>query len=289
MANGFTMPQLPRFTGRSGRALPHTPEVRDTYRRVIAASQTRIPEVDEDTRKQARLSAAAPRVPWDVFLNNHFDWQHGEHVTMIGPTGEGKTTAMLGMIKQHPYHVVFGTKPKDATLDGLVAEGYLKMDRWQSIDPTEYPRRLLWPNATDIDSKAHMRTVFKDAMQRIFREGSWTVAADELGFLTDRKFLGLSEEATMMLIQGRSLGISFVSATQRPAWVPLEVYGQATHLFLWKTTVEEDQRRLSFLNGSVDPNKIREVMNALERFQFLYVNVRTGEMLRTRAPEIKGT
>lgn len=129
--------------------------------------------------------------------------------------------------------------------------------------------------------------MFSDALRKMFREGHWCIGADELGYLTSPKGLGLSREAIQLLTRGRSLGISMVSATQRPTWVPLEVYSESTHLFLWKTNVKEDRDRLSSLNGVVDPSVIKQIMSKLERYQFLYVNTRTGEMCRTHAPEIK--
>jgi hypothetical protein len=76
-------------------------------------------------------------------------------------------------------------------------------------------------------------------------------------------------------LQGRSLNVSFVAATQRPSWVPLEAYDQATHLLLWRET---DKRNLSRLGdiGGVDTELIRSVVPTLPKHDFVYVNTRDG-------------
>jgi ABC-type nitrate/sulfonate/bicarbonate transport system ATPase subunit len=50
--------------------------------------------VSLDERRLARVATDAPRIPWADFLANHFQWERGEHVALIGPTGQGKTTMM---------------------------------------------------------------------------------------------------------------------------------------------------------------------------------------------------
>lgn len=247
----------------------------------------------------ARLSNEAPRIPWDVFIRKHFDWRSGEHVAAVGPTGQGKTTLLLNILPLHPFVVVFATKPRDESMDRLVRTGYTRLPRWRSISARDMPRRVLWPDAshierralgsdtsrTGIDSVEKQRVVFTDAMARIYREGDWTVAIDELRYFVDQ--LRMADEIRLFLLQGRSLGISLVTATQRPRFVPLEVYDQSTHLFFWRDNDEDNLRRLSGINARSAP-LIRTIVRDLERFQVLYINTRTGNMLRTRVPPVSG-
>lgn len=233
--------------------------------------------------RMAKLSTEAPRVPWDEFLTKYFRWEQGEHVALIGPTGQGKTTLLTNLLPLHPYVVVFATKPKDESMSRLIRTGYYPVKEWQRLDPKQYPRRVLWPDAGQLDSVLTQKNVFHDAFQKIYREGGWTVAIDELWYIDN--VLKLEMDVKLYLLQARALGISLLAATQRPAWVPLEIYDQSTHLFFWRDNDETNLRRLSGISFR-SADLIRSVVSELEKFQVLYINTRTGQMFRTRAPKI---
>ena len=234
--------------------------------------------------RMARGAVTAPRIPWDEFIVHYFAWEFGEHVALIGPTGQGKTNLLTNLLPLHPYVCVFATKPRDATMQRLIMHGgYYPLKRWHSLDPDKYPRRVLWPDATSLDSNTEQTNVFHNAFERIYREGAWTVAIDELWYVAN--ILHLSLDVKMYLLQARALGISVLLATQRPAWVPLEVYDQSTHLFFFRDNDENNLRRLSGISFR-SADLIRLIVADLDRFEVLYVNTRSGEMYRTKAPVI---
>jgi energy-coupling factor transporter ATP-binding protein EcfA2 len=231
----------------------------------------------------AQLSTEAPRIPWDVFLRDHFNWKSGEHVAFIGPTGLGKTTMLIRLLPLKPYSVVFATKPKDMSMDSLIEAGYVKIERWQSLDPKQYPKRVLWPDATHLDSVIQQKKVFHDAFGMIYREGGWCVAVDETWYVDN--ILKLEMDIKMYLLQARALGISCVLSTQRPAWVSREIYSSSTWLFFWRTNDEDDLKSLSGI-GYRSANLIRNAVAGLDAYQCLCVNTRTGKMVRTRCPAL---
>lgn len=244
-----------------------------------------------DNSMLAHIANQAPRIPWDKFITEELRWRSGEHFALIGPTGQGKTTMLLNLLPLHPYVVVFATKPRDTTMDNLIASGYVRMERWRSLDPMYYPRRVLWPNAGTLDAQKMQNETFHDAFSRIYREGGWTVALDETWYLANTLspkrvgFEDLGKDIKMYLLQGRSLGISLICATQRPAFIPLEVYDQSTHLMFWRDNDETNLRRISGI-GWRSADLIKHIVSNLEMHQVLYVNTRTGRMLRTRCPNV---
>jgi len=296
MASGFTLPPLPKSNwGSDDDRMFRQESMRQKYGRgpVQDAYNDRGDDYDEDddefrprnARREnallARLSKDVPRVPWDIFIRDELQWAMGEHFALIGPTGLGKTTMLLNLLPLHPFVAVFATKPRDDSMDRLLMEGYIRLDRWRSLDATIYPHRVLWPDATSLDSEDKQKEVFADAFARIYREGGWTVALDELWYIIN--VLGLSRAVRTFLLQARALGISLVCATQRPAYVPLEVYDQSTHLMFWRDNDETNLKRLSGLAGN-SASLIRSTVANLDKFQVMYLNTRTGRMLRTRCP-----
>lgn len=241
-------------------------------------------EILDIDRFNAQLSNEAPRVPWEVFLSKIFRWEAGEHVALIGPTGQGKTTLAAQLLPLHKYVTIFATKPKDKTMSALSKiKGYDIYDRWRSIDADQSPRRIIWPDAKRLDSDKQQKLIFHDAFAKIYREQGWTLYLDELHYISNE--LGLSKEVRTYEMQARALEISLVVATQRPANVPLEIYDQSTHLFFW---LDNDERNLSRLSGISwkSANLVRRVIANLEMHQVLYINTRTGKMFRTRAPKV---
>lgn len=292
----FPVPPLPRYMpDRQGRPMPVPPSLmrsmeqgaRIRAEQAYGQAQERMQKLEPPTPQTTRLamaSSTAPRIPWDVFITQHFKWDAGQHIGMIGPTGQGKTTMLFNILPLKPYVVLFATKPADDNMDALIDTGYLKMERWQSIDPDQFPRRVLWPNANRLGAAKRQQEVFHDAFERIYLERGWTVAIDELWYIIN--ILKLSMDVRTYLLQARALGISLVCATQRPSAVPLEIYDQSTHLFFWK---DNDRRNLDRITGIASHSEasIRHLVSNLEEFQVLYINVRTGAMVRTKCPKIK--
>lgn len=210
-------------------------------------------------------------IPWSE-LRPVMNWEAGEHVTIVGHTGSGKTHLGLALLPQRSYSVVLATKPRDPILAPLKKEGYSVARDMRSFDRLRKRERIvLWPKAERLDGGKHQTDTFHRFFEYLYRTGNRAVFADELYYLTNH--LGLSGDCKMLLTQGRTLGVSFVTATQRPFHVPLEAYSQATHLFLFR---ENDQRNLKRMEeiGGVDTRLLKNIVTQLPKRHFLYVNTR---------------
>lgn len=228
-----------------------------------------------------------PRLAWPDFLAG-FRWRQGEHVSIIGPTGCGKSTLTAAILPRREYAVVLGTKPKDRTLDALIhRDGFARIKTWEQpwyrrqpgAGPRDLHRVALWPTYRHKDDKAGMAGEFDAALSDIFAQGGWCVVVDEVYYVAHE--LGLHDWLVTLWTQGRSLGLSVVGGTQRPAYVPLYMYDQAVHLFFFADNDERNLRRVGGLGG-LSANAVRATVAALPEHDVLYVNTRTRQLAVTR-------
>lgn len=221
---------------------------------------------------------SAPFVPWEQFYDR-FDWRQGEHVALVGPTGRGKTTLALSILPKRSWAVIIGTKPKDDTLSGLRKFGWHRIPEWPP--PARRNRVILWPKWKGDGDSANQARVIREAIDKVFHQHAWCVFMDDTQYLTDH--LGLGRMLRMMWLQGRSINVSTVAATQRPVWVPREMWSQSTHHFIWGTQDEQDLKALGGFGG-MNAGIIRRWVANLGEHEVLYLNTRNGTMLRTQAP-----
>lgn len=211
------------------------------------------------------------------------NWHQGQHVSLIGPTGQGKTTLALEILARRKYTVVFGTKPRDKTLQKLVktskrdTEGYERIYSWD--ERKLHNRVLLWPKMSHEKDTALQYREFTKAINHIYREGRWCLYIDEVRYFSD--MLKMKKPMILIWTQGRSNGISLVAGTQRPAWVPTEIYDQANHLFFWGDNDEANLKRIGGV-GFLNSKTIRMAVAKLQPYHVLYVNSRTGQMITTK-------
>lgn len=260
---------------------------------------------DEQTEKPERDNKNPLNIEeltWSEF-KHAFKWNQGEHVTLIGHTGSGKTELLLRLLPRRSNIVVFGTKGRDETMDQLLTnppgsvtkrerEGYKRIKSWASMPQTDigyvHKRVILWPDITGIEAedRQRLKAVFLNAMSSIYRAGGWCLAVDEISFMSD--MLRLDGELKFMLQQGRSSGMSLIGGTQRPAYIPLAFYQSATHLFLWRENDTTNLKRLAEISGHVNKRAIIRAVQELKgpseddpTRETLYVNTRTGQVIKT--------
>ncbi len=220
------------------------------------------------------------RVPWATAMAA-MNWRQGQHVLFIGPTGRGKTEALIRVLEPINWAIFLATKRRDATIGRLTALHYETVRDPAEIEPTIYQRIILrprWPHRMDADEiRRYHHRIFKAGLHRAFVQENWAIAIDEARYVCDQ--LGLSSTVTHLLIQGRSQGNSIIATTQRPRFIPLEFYDQSDHFFIWRDNDRGNTARVAEMLG-----RHATALAALEAADFhdvLYVNDRTGEAFLT--------
>lgn len=219
------------------------------------------------------------RTAWDKFIRS-FQWSAGEYVTIYGPKGYGKTTVLLELAKRRKYVVILANKVRDRTLETFIkANNFTEIDSWPKRPVNKY-KIVLWPRFEGKHSFQEQHDIFDAAINGtrkepgIFRQGGWTVAFDEMLYLTGRDGIGLDQEVRMMYTQGRSNDLSIVGGSQRPFDVPKYMSNQADHFFYFQYSDRDELDRLAGVTGNLS-KEVREIVPNLKKYEFMYINRET--------------
>lgn len=212
-------------------------------------------------------------VEWEPFLSEFKRrWQPGEHVALIGPTGEGKTTCAAQLLGLRKYVLACDPKGGDSTLSVLERRGFQRIPSWppprsvrRQIEEGEPARLIVGPAVRSRADLPKLRAAISGAVDGAFDDGGWTLYFDELQVAADSRMMGLSTSIERNLIAARDRGVSVVSSFQQPVRVPRSAYQQATHLMIYRTRDVDTVNRLAELLGRPKA-EIRGTLRVLPKF-----------------------
>jgi len=237
--------------------------------------------------------AQSPYVEWEIVRPRlERGWKPGQHVSVFGPNGYGKSTVAieLGELSSQPT-IIFITKKRDRLLSELPRRGWVLCRTLEQVEsalrpkpaeryfgrrrPAPPPRLVYWPTATGglRQRRAKLRTLSERLLDFVYERGGITLIIDEGLFLT--KTLGQSEQVEMLLHEARSSGSRLVILSQRPSGLPLSAYSAPTFLVMFATNEPADLKRLSEIGGGLDPKPLRAELQLLPMYEFVLVAPRT--------------
>lgn len=196
-------------------------------------------------------------LPWAKFLRYMGScWKPGQHIAMIGPTGEGKTTFAAGILGLRRWVMAMDPKGEDET---LTASGFERVGTLPTASRGPVWRAQHWSAARQWDRienaiaegkpariivggparTAEQDAANQDLMRRCFlyaREaGGWTVYVDEFELVSSERMFRLGPQVERMLISARRDGTSVVTSFQAAAWVSKHATRQARFAVIWPT------------------------------------------------------
>jgi hypothetical protein len=224
---------------------------------------------------ESQRSPTIVGVRWGVFLLWLRDaWEPGTHLAIVGPTGEGKTTFVVGILGLRKWVLALDPKGEDET---LAASGYQRVTSFplpsslrNSIARGE-PARLIigGPSRTDEERK-HLRRLMAEALKMAREQGGWTVYVDEFQILSDARMFGLGKQVEELLIAARRNRSSVVTSFQAPAWVPRAATRQAWGTLLLPT---RDVNMIKAVAESMGRpwQELQRAVHSLPRFHGLFI------------------
>lgn len=230
--------------------------------------------------------------PRETFLADVWDYDAGEHLTVLAPSGGGKTQIafqLLGVTANPKLPAtILVMKPRDETVERFAKVHHYRIvrdwppaqvkivDRYFNGKPSGY---VLWPPETgspDLDDERHER-IFRRCLQMMYNAGGKKgkahqdaiIFADETYSLEHE--LGMTRDLNRLWTKARSLGVGLWAASQRPVFISRWAL-QAQHLFLGFDPDRKMQERYGEIGGGIDPDIVRSLVAQLKQFQFLYIH-----------------
>lgn len=222
----------------------------------------------------------------EEFVEQVWSYLPGDHVTILCPTGGGKTFLSYQLLgataSPNLKATVIVMKPKDKTVSDFSERYKFKTIReWPPPKSVPWDKKgpgyVLWPTETgdpvrdDLRHSATFQRCLRDQYSSAGkRKGDPNITfADETYSL--EKELGLETELRRLWTKGRSVGSGLWAATQRPVWISRWAF-QAQHLFLGFDPDVDMQKRYGEIGGGIDPDVVRGLTSKLKRYQFVYIN-----------------
>lgn len=229
---------------------------------------------------------------WDDFLLwLQGVWEQGQHMTLVGATGRGKSTFATQVLQLRSYVVAFDAKGGDRTLAAAVRRGmYEKVGDWpvkneqRRIEKGEPIRVVLSPPRQSADDLPRVREVYRRVLSDVFERGGWAVYADELTIMASRKMMALEKELTTLLIAARDKGVSVVTLMQQGEGTDFKTaLRQYSVLVVWPTRNREVIASLAEIAGL--PRDLMEtILRRLPKHSVLVVHTGWDEIIITQAP-----
>lgn len=222
-------------------------------------------------------------------------WRPGEHITVIGPTGSGKSHLALELADLCRYVLVIATKRDDPLIEDLAVKGYYQTSDlndlvWTENDGPvpEHRKVVYWQRLTDAKSARERQdrqaVLVRRALDYAERTRGWTVVLDELMWAT--RNLHLDRELDSLWFGARTQGVSVIACSQRPTQVPLLALSSASYLFLFRTQDDRDLERLREASTGFPRRLLADQVARLNwhEHEFLFVDTRRMELARVVAP-----
>lgn len=246
----------------------------------------------DDSSPSSGSASGVVTIPRAAFLTRYFQYEPGNHLTLLGPTQSGKSTLAFQLLKVSTYEklpgVVLVMKPRDPVVSDMAVKlDYQVIRDWpppirhrrqvktRGKIEIVYPKGwMVWPKHTfDTDrDDAHMHAVFKRTLMGSYQRGNTVLFADEVFGLA--KELHLERELAAIWSRGAAMGCGLWASSQRPYSIPQWAYSSPEHIFLANDPDKRDRDRYKEIGG-VDPDLVEYITRTLPKYHWLYIR-RTG-------------
>lgn len=245
---------------------------------------------------------------WPQFLTHmQRTWEPGQHIAMIGPTGEGKSTFAGGLLSLRKYVLAFDPKGEDQTLSATGYERVLKLpneiDMWERARRSAHARQwdrihqdiaegrpaklIIGGPSRTVAQDTRNQSLMHSAFQYAREAGGWTVYVDEFELISSQRQFNLGRWVERMLISARSEGTSVVTSFQAAAWVSKHATRQARMTVMWPTGDRDMIKAVASSMGR-DWRQVAAAVDELPKYHVVVIprGKTGGPLICTSAPKL---
>jgi len=217
----------------------------------------------------------------DEFLSDYWDYSPGQHVSIIQPTGGGKTVLINQLLRETmrqyggdlPARVTIPKRKDPGQAAWNAALGLREVPTWpppfykKNRSYALWPRHIIGQPGEDPDEvlardRAHVERQIRACAMDSFQTGNCLYIADDIHH--QAVTLGMNNWFTEILTMGRSQGCGLWGGNQKPSGtregsVTSFFYDQPTHLFLGYDGDDRNRRRFGEIGG-IDPRFVSETV-----------------------------
>lgn len=236
------------------------------------------------------------------WLENYLDYNPGEHVVIIEPTGGGKTTLayqMLGQVMTRYPHlsvVSFMPKPTDPTAAAWAASlGLRETPQWPPGKKLLQGRpagHILWPrhrmDLPPAQRRAEVGKVLRAGLDGQYKRGNSISLVDDAH--SAATYMDLNDYIEEQLVNGRAGGAAVWLPLQKPSGtvnaggITTYAYSSPTHYLFGKDTEERNLKRLSEIGGGIDADRVKAIVRGLRLYRIGKATVSQKLYIDKRGP-----
>lgn len=199
---------------------------------------------------------------------------------LIGKTGGGKTTLAKFLVEDEkkPYSVSWNPKGSDRVLEWNQKHVTTLRELYDEESKDGNERLVYTPTALNAKNEKDQYEFF----YWIYERRHTRLYIDEATEIVYTSFKP-PDYLTACLNRGRERGVSTLTATQRPAGVPMNILSESEHYYVFKLLLHQDKQRVEQITGITI-----EQQTELEDYEFYYFNVSRGLLPRKLRLNLNG-
>ena len=222
------------------------------------------------------------RAEW---LDSYFDYNIGEHLIIVEPTGGGKTTLLYQLLAEvlnrYPdvSAVSFMPKPSDpSTARWSRALDLRETPGWPPRRKLFQPKpagHVLWPphrmDVPPAERREQVGRVLRTGLDAQYKAGNSISLVDDAH--SAATYMGLNDYIEEILVNGRAGGAAAWLALQKPSGtvnaggITSYAYSSPTHMLFGKDTDARNLKRLSEIGGGIDPARVEAIVRNLRLYR----------------------